>query len=93
MHTDDNFDAEETTPSDDGNDSHCDSTLLDKPQASECRVSVIQSPVLSTFYHQHPVRLTLDIGATTNMIQGSFAEAIDLPISPASEMVSPPWML
>jgi hypothetical protein len=49
------------------------------------RVNVIQSPFLSTFYSPHPVKLTLDTGATTNMVRASFAHAIKLPISPASQ--------
>ena len=58
--------------------------LLDTPTIR--RVNVVQSPVLNTFYRQHPFRLTLDTGATTNMVRDSFAQAISIPIKPASQM-------
>lgn len=57
--------------------------LLDQPTVK--RVSVVQSPVLSTFYLHHPVRLTLDTGATTNMVSAAFAQAVKLPVSPATQ--------
>ena len=50
------------------------------------KVNVIQSPVLNTLYQHHPVALTLDTGATTNLIHASAAEAYNLPIHPASQM-------
>ena len=49
------------------------------------RVDVIQSPYLNTFSDHHPVRITLDTGATTNMVRASFAHAIQLPVTPASQ--------
>ena len=60
------------------------SALLDKPSAR--RVGVVQSPVLNTYFKSHLVRLTLDTGATTNMIKVSVAKYIGLPISNASQM-------
>ena len=50
------------------------------------RVSIVQSPVLHTFYHQHPVQLTLDTGATSNMVRASPAQLYGFPITPASQM-------
>ena len=50
------------------------------------RVSIVQSPYLNVFYKHHPVRLTIDTGATTNMVKASFARYIHLPITPASQM-------
>ena len=50
------------------------------------RVSIVQSPVLNTFYHQHPVQLTLDTGATSNMVRASSAKLYGFPITPASQM-------
>ena len=50
------------------------------------RVSIIQSPVLNTFYHEHPVQLTLDTGATSNMVRASAAKLYGLPVTPASQM-------
>jgi hypothetical protein len=58
--------------------------LVDAP--SSRRVSIIQSPYLNLFYKHHPVRLTIDTGATTNMVKASFARYIQLPITPASQM-------
>ena len=46
----------------------------------------MQSPYLSAYYHQFPVRLTLDTGATTNMMRDSFARSIAVPIRSASQM-------
>ena len=60
------------------------SGLLDQPSAH--RVRVIQSPFLNTYYEHFPVRLTLDTGATTNMIRAPFARSIGLPIAPASQV-------
>lgn len=62
------------------------SALIDHPSGTVRRVNVIQSPFLSAYYQHHPVRLTLDTGATTNMILASVAKAINLPVSPASQM-------
>ena len=50
------------------------------------RVSIVQSPVLNTFYHEHPVQLTLDTGATSNMVRVSAAQLYGFPITPASQM-------
>jgi hypothetical protein len=50
------------------------------------RVSIVQSPFLNAFFHSHPIRLTLDSGATTNMVKSSAATRIGLPITPASQM-------
>ena len=58
--------------------------LLDHP--SVLRVNVVQSPFMNAFYKQHPVRLTIDTGATTNMICASLAKAVGLHIVPASQM-------
>ena len=50
------------------------------------RVSIVQSPVLNTFYHDHPVQLTLDTGATSNMVRASSAKLYGFPITPACQM-------
>ena len=54
--------------------------------SSNRRVKVVQSPVLTVFYQQHPVSLTIDTGATTNMIRASTAKAYRLPVQPASQI-------
>ena len=48
------------------------------------RVNIVSSPVLHVFYGSRPVRLTLDTGATANMVRSSFTSYIGVPISPAS---------
>ena len=50
------------------------------------RVSIVQSSVLNTFYHERPVQPTLDTGATSNMIRASSAKLYGFPITPASQM-------
>lgn len=57
---------------------------LDAPTAR--RVSILNSPVLHAFYNSSPVSITLDCGATTNMIRLSAAERIGLPVTAASQM-------
>ena len=49
-------------------------------------VNIVQSPVLHTLYHQHPVQLTLDTGATSNMVHASFDQLYGFPITLASQM-------
>ena len=59
--------------------------LLDN--LSILHVSVIPSPFLNMYIGHNHVRLTLDTGATTNMIQADFAKKIGLPLTPASQLV------
>ena len=66
------------------------SSDLEVPQAqgeepAAFRVSIVQSTVLSTFYHEHPVLLALDSGATSNMVRASSAKLYGFPITPASQ--------
>ena len=49
-------------------------------------VRIVQSPVLRTFYHEHPVQLTLDTGTTSNMVRASSAKAYGFPVTPASQL-------
>ena len=49
-------------------------------ETAALRVNIVQSPVLHTFYHQHPVQLTLNTGATSS------TQLYGFPISPASQM-------
>ena len=55
-------------------------------EPSTRRVNVIQSPTLNLYFSHHPIRLTIDTGATTNMVKASVAKHIGLPIIPASQM-------
>ena len=61
-----------------------DCALLDAHTAR--RVNIVESPYLTVYYGRHPVCLTIDTGATTNMAKGSFARAIGLLVSAASRM-------
>jgi len=56
----------------------------DEPSALP--VSIVQSPVLNTFYHEHSVQLTLDTGASSNMVRASSAKMYGFPITPASQL-------
>ena len=58
--------------------------LIDKLTPTR-RVSIIQSPFLRVHYGHHPVTLTLDCGATTNMISATTASRLGLPIKPATQ--------
>lgn len=63
-------------------------TTPDIERPSARRVDVVQSPYLKVFYKSNPVKVTIDTGATTNMVLYSFAKMIGLPISPASQSAS-----
>lgn len=76
--------AEECEPLDKSSDLVVPPVQGEEPAA--LRVSIVQSPVLNTFYHEHPVQLTLDTGATSNMVRASSAKLYGFPISPASQM-------
>ena len=75
-------DSDQDEPSD--TKEHIDNALIDTHFAR--RVRVIQSPYLNVYYKQHPVRLTIDTGATTNMVRASTAKHIGLPIKPATQL-------
>ena len=57
-------------------------------EAAALRVSIVQSPGLNTFYHDHDhsVQLTLDTGAISNMIRASSAKMYGFPVTPASQL-------
>ena len=59
--------------------------LLLDVQNSARRVSIMQSPTLKAFYGPHPLVLTLDCGATSNMIRATTAKQLGLPIQPATQ--------
>ena len=80
----DDLGAEECEPLDESSDLVAPPVQSEEPAA--LRVSIVQSPVLNTFYHEHPVQLTLDTGATSNMVRASFAKLYGFPITPASQM-------
>ena len=91
----DDLGTEECKPLDESSD------LVVRPVPSEepavLRVSIVQSPVLNAFYHGHPVQLTLDTGATSNMVRASSAQLYGFPITrppkwPVRLMELPQWM-
>lgn len=57
---------------------------FDTPDAR--RVGVVQLPFLQAFYQSYPIQLTLDSGATTNMVKSSTATCISLPVTPSSQI-------
>lgn len=62
-----------------------DNPLVDTPHSARC-VNIIQSLYFDVYYQEHHVRLTIDSGATTNMLRASAASNIGLPVSSASQM-------
>ena len=49
------------------------------------RVNVSQSPFLHAFYSHHPLRLTIDTGAETNMMRASLAQHIGAKVTKSSQ--------
>ena len=49
------------------------------------RVNVSQSPFLHAFYSHHPLRLTIDTGAETNMMRASLARHIGAKVTKSSQ--------
>ena len=76
--------AEECEPLDERSDLVVPPVRSGEPAALP--VNIVQSPVLHTLYHQHPVQLTLDTSATSNMVHASSAQLYGFPITPASQM-------
>ena len=69
-------------------DSHTDDSESEEPHnqpSSTRRVNVKQSPFFKAFYEHHPIRLTIDTGAETNMIKASIAKYIGAKISKSSQ--------
>ena len=51
-----------------------------------CRVNTKQSPFFKAFHRHHPICLTPDIGAETNVIRESVARSIDANIAKSSQL-------
>ena len=49
------------------------------------RIQVRQSPYIDAFYKHHPIRVTIDSGATGNMIRASTAERLGVKVSSSSQ--------
>ena len=54
--------------------------------STTCRVNTKQSPFFKAFYRHHPICLTLDTGAETNMIRESVARSIGAKITKSSQL-------
>ena len=52
--------------------------VLPDSQPIALGVSIIPSPILNTFYHEHPVQLTLDTGAMSNMVRARESRTFEL---------------
>ena len=65
---------------------HCPSGVLPtmEPPVTR-RVNVSQSPFLHAFYSHHPLRLTIDTGAETNMMRASLARHIGAKVTKSSQ--------
>ena len=87
----DNIDEQDSYTGDEGHghdtmpqDLTLNDPFIDNPSA--LRVNIIQSPYLNVYYNQYPLKLTIDTGATTNMIKSSVARHMGLHIKPVSQM-------
>ena len=58
---------------------------LPKP-ASTRRVNIKQSPFFKAFYHEHPLQVTLDTGAETNLIKSHVARYMGITVTKTSQM-------
>ena len=61
-------------------------TSLTEALPSSHRVQVKQSPFLNVFYSHHPLKITTDSGAKTNMIRESVAKEIEAHITKSSQL-------
>ena len=56
---------------------HCPSRVLPAMESPiSCRINVSQSPFLHAFHSHHPLHLTIDTGAETNMMRASLVRHI-----------------
>lgn len=78
-------DCEET---EDPGNTPCNSTPLISDSSKVNRVAIRQSPYLDVFYGHHTARLTIDSGATGNMMRLSCAQRLGAKIACSSHSVS-----
>ena len=65
---------------------HCPSRVLPTMEPTATRgVNVSQSPFLHAFYSHHPLSLTIDTGAETNMMRASLARHIGAKLTKSSQ--------
>ena len=82
LDVDDELEFEETGVSNLHLDSDDSCALIDANLTAR-RVNVVPSPYLDVHFREHPLRLTIDCGATTNMIRSSVMNRLNLPLKPA----------
>lgn len=68
------YDYQESTPQE------------DETEHTVCRVQVIPSPFMHVYYHDHPIKLTLDTGATSSMVKLSVIKRIGAPIQKPTQI-------
>lgn len=56
------------------------------PVTTTRRVLILPFPVLKAFYNHTPIKITLDSGATSDMVRESFARSVGMRIHPASQL-------
>ena len=61
-------------------------TSLTEALPSSRRVQEKQSPLLNAFYSHHPLKITIDSGAETNMIRESVAKQIGAHITKSFQL-------
>ena len=71
----------------DEEDQYVDSDLEEEeePRTVALRIQVRQSPYVDTFHNHHHVRITIDSGATGNMIRASTAERLGVKVSKSTQ--------
>ena len=57
------------------------------PSSHVFRIQTRQSPYLDMFYAHHPVRVTIDSGATGNMIRHTVVQRLGCQVTPSSQSV------
>ena len=62
-----------------------DNSLTCSPEPTALRIQTRQSPYIDSFYTHHSVRITLDSGATGNMIRHSLVTRLGCQVTPSSQ--------
>ena len=79
-------DSSELTPyADDNGFNDENNSLACGPEPTALRIQTRQSPYIDSFYAHHSVRITLDSGATGNMIRHSIVTRLGCQVTPSSQ--------
>ena len=62
-----------------------DNSLACGPEPTALRIQTRLSPYMDSFYPHHPLRITLDSGATGNMIRHSIVTRLGCQVTPSSQ--------